>query len=88
MRKSRYSEEQIIGILKQVEAGSSVADVVREHGICAGTFYRWRSKFGGLEVNEAKRLRGLEDENRRLKQMVADLSLDNRALKDVLGKKW
>ena len=88
MRKSRYSEEQIIGILKQVEAGSKVADVTREHGISANTFYRWRSKYGGLEVNEAKRLRELEDENRRLKQMVADLSLDKAALKDALGKKW
>ncbi len=88
MRKSRFSEEQIIRILKEVESGAKVTEVTREHGICAGTFYRWRAKYGGLDVNEARRLKQLEDENRRLKRMVADLSLDKQALKDVLSKKW
>ena len=88
MRKSRFSEEQIIRILKEVESGAKVTEVTREHGICAGTFYRWRAKYGGLDVSEARRLKQLEDENRRLKRMVADLSLDKQALKDVLSKKW
>ena len=88
MRKSRYTEAQIIGILKQAEAGAKVADLAREHGVSTATIYSWRAKFGGLEVNEAKRLREVEDENRRLKQMVADLSLDNQALKSALTKKW
>ncbi len=88
MKKSRFSEEQIIRILKEVETGAKVTEVTREHGICAGTFYRWRAKYGGLDVNEARRLKQLEDENRRLKRMVADLSLDKQALKDVLSKKW
>ena len=88
MRKSRYTEAQIIGILKQAEAGTKVADLAREHGVSTTTIYSWRAKYGGLEVNEAKRLRELEDENRRLKQMVADLSLDNHALKSVVAKKW
>ena len=87
MRKSRYTEAQIIGILKQAEAGAKVADLAREHGVSTATIYSWRAKFGGLEVNEAKRLREVEDENRRLKQMVADLSLDNQALKSALTKK-
>ena len=88
MRKSRFTEQQIIGFIKEVEAGRAVRDLAREQGISEQTFYRWRAKFGGLEVNEAKRLRELEQENSRLKRMVADLSLDNQALKDVLGKKW
>lgn len=88
MRKSRFTEAQIIGILKQAEGGAKVQDLAREHGISTATIYAWRSKFGGLEVNEAKRLKELEDENRRLKQMVADLSLDKEALKSALGKKW
>ncbi len=88
MRKSRFSEEQIIRILKEVESGTKVTEVTREHGICAGTFYRWRAKYGGLDVSEARRLKQLEDEDRRLKRMVADLSLDKQALKDVLSKKW
>jgi len=88
MRKTRHSEEQIIGILKEAAAGVKVADLIRKHGISEQTFYRWKSKYGGMEVNEAKRLRVLEDENRRLKQMVADLSLDNQALKSALGKEW
>jgi putative transposase len=88
MRKSKFSDEQIIAILKQAEAGATVADVCRQHGISSFTFYRWRSKFGGLEVNEARRLKQLEDENRELKQMVADVGLENRALKAALSKKW
>jgi len=86
--KRRFTEEQIIGILKQAEAGRMVKDVIREHGISQDTFYRWRRKYGGLEVSEAKRLRELEDENKRLKRLVADLTLDNQALKDVASRKW
>ena len=88
MRKSRFTEAQIIGILKQAEGGARVADLAREHGVSSATIYGWRSKFGGMEVSDAKRLKELEEQNRELKQMVADLSLDNRALKSVLGKKW
>ncbi len=86
MKKSRYTEEQIIGILKQHEAGVKTADLCREHGIRAATFYGWKSKYGGLEVSEAQRLKQMEDENRRLKQLVADLSLDREALKAVIRK--
>ncbi len=88
MRKSKFTEAQIIGILKQAEGGAKVGDLAREHGVSAGTIYNWRAKFGGLDVNEAKRLKELEDENRRLKQMVAELSLDKVALKSALGNKW
>ena len=88
MKRTRYSEEQIIKILKEAEAGRTVKEIVREYGIAEGTFYRWKAKYGGMEVNEAKRLRELEAENRKLKQLVADLSLDNRALKDLLSRKW
>jgi putative transposase len=88
MRKSRYSEEQIIGILKRVERGQPLADVCRETGISDATYYRWKAQYGGLEVNQLRRLRQLEDENRQLKQVVADLTLDNRALKDVVAKNW
>jgi putative transposase len=88
MRKSRYSEEQIIGILKRVERGQPLADVCREAGISDATYYRWKAQYGGLEVNQLRRLRQLEDENRQLKQVVADLTLDNRALKDVVAKNW
>jgi putative transposase len=86
--KSRFSEEQIIGILKQQESGIPTAQVCREHGISPATFYKWKAKFGGMNVGEAQRLRQLEDENAKLKRLVADLSLDNVALKDVLSKKW
>lgn len=88
MRKSRYSEEQIIGILKRVEQGQAVAEVCREAGISDGTYYRWKAQYGGLEVSQLRRLRQLEEENRKLKQLVADLSLDNRALKDITAKNW
>jgi putative transposase len=88
MRRSRFSEEQIIGVLKEALAGVKVSDLVRKHGISEHTFYRWKAKYGGMEVSEAKRLRQLEDENRRLKSVVADLTLDNQALKAVLGKRW
>jgi len=84
--KKRFTEEQIIRILKEHESGKKAADIIREHRISEQTFYRWKSKFGGMDVNEAKRLKQLEEENRRLKEMVADLSLDNRILKDVISK--
>lgn len=88
MKRKRFTEEQIIGMLKEVDAGLPVKELVRKHGISEQTYYRWKSKFGGMEVNEAKRLRGLEDENRRLKHLVADLTLDNQALKAVVAKKF
>lgn len=87
MRK-RHSEEQIIGVLKESEAGAKTSELCRRHGISEGTFYKWKAKFGGLDVSEAKRLRALEDENRRLKQLVADQALDNVILKDLLKKKF
>ena len=86
MKKSRYTEEQIIAILKQHEAGVKTADLCREHGISDATFYNWKAKYGGLDVSEAQRLRLMEDENRRLKALVADLSLDREALKAVIRK--
>lgn len=86
MRKSRFSEAQIIEILKQADAGMKVVDLCRRHGISDATFYKWRSKFGGLGVSEAVRLRQLEEENRRLKRLVADQALDIQVLKEVLGK--
>lgn len=88
MRKSRFSEEQIIRVLDQVQAGEKVKDVCREHGISEGTYYRWKAKFGGLDISEARRLRELEQENRRLKAAVAELTLDKQALKDALSRKW
>ena len=87
MRKSKYSEHQIIAILKAVESGRTVRDVCREHEISDATYYQWKSKYGGMQASDIKRLRELEDENRRLKQMSADLLLENRALKDVIAKK-
>lgn len=88
MKQTRFDEGQIIGILKQQEAGVTVAGICREHAISEGTFYRWKSKFGGMEVHEATRLRQLEHENARLKKLLAESMLDNAALKDVLSKKW
>ena len=86
--KRRFTEEQIIGILKQQESGVRTADVCREHNISSNTFYTWKSKYGGMNVSEAQRLRQLEAENAKLKRIVADLTLDNVALKDVLSKNW
>lgn len=88
MKRSRYTEEQIIGILKEQEAGVSVVELCRKHGMSDATFYSWKSKYAGLEVSEAKRLRALEAENAKLKRLLADAMLDNAALKDLLGKKW
>ena len=88
MKRKRYTEEQIIRILKEAESGVSVQELTRKHGIAEGTFYRWKSKYGGMEINEAKRLRQLEDENRRLKRIVADQQLDIQMLKDVNSKNW
>lgn len=87
MKKSKFTEHQIIQIIKAVEAGRTVKDVCREHGISEATYYNWKSKYGGMEASDMRRLKDLEDENRRLKQMYADLSLENRALKDVIEKK-
>jgi putative transposase len=88
MRKSRHTEERIIKALNEVEAGAKLQDVTRKLGITEATFYRWKSKYGGLEVSDVKRLKGLEDENRKLKTLVADLTLDKQALEHLLGKKW
>jgi len=86
--KKRFSEEQIIGILREQEAGFSVKEVIRKHGIAEQTFYRWKSKYGGMEVSDARRLRELESENNKLKRLLADAMLDNAALKDVVSRKW
>lgn len=88
MKRSRFTEEQIIGILREQEAGVATAEVCRRHGVSSATFYKWKAKFGGMDVSEARRLKSLEDENAKLKRMLADAMLDNVALKDLLGKKW
>lgn len=88
MKRSRFSEEQIIGILKEQEAGAATAEVCRRHGISSATFYKWKAKYGGLEVSEARRLKALEDENTRLKKLLAESMLNEAALRDLLGKKW
>lgn len=86
--KKRFNEAQIIGVLQEQEAGAKVADLCRRHGISEATFYSWKSKYGGMSVSEAKRLRALEEENRRLKKLVADLTLDKDILQETLSKKW
>lgn len=88
MKRSRFSEEQVIGILKEQESGSATADVCRRHGVSSTTFYKWKAKYGGLDVSDARRLRTLEDENARLKRLLADAMHDNAILRDVAGKRW
>lgn len=86
--KTRFNEVQIIGIIKEQENGHLVTDICRRHGIAQATFYKWKSKYGGIEVSEAQRLKSLEEENRRLKKLLAEAELDKAILKDVLSKKW
>ena len=88
MRKSRYTEEQIIGILKEHQAGLSAAELCRKHGISDATFYKWRSRFGGMEVSDARKLKGLEEENRKLKRLLAESMMDNATLKEMLTKNF
>jgi putative transposase len=88
MRKSRFSDEQIVAILQEAERTGKSGEVIRRHGISRETFYRWRKKYGGMQVSETKRLRALEEENRQLKRVVADQALNIQVLKDVLGKEW
>jgi len=88
MRQSRFKEEQIIGILREQEAGAKTADLCRKHGISNATFFKWKSKYGGLDVSEARRLKVLEDENRKLKKLLAETMLDIAMLKELNSKKW
>jgi putative transposase len=88
MKRTRFTEEQIIGILKEAEAGAKTADLARRHGVSEATIYNWKAKYGGLEVSEAKRLRSLKEGDAKLKRLLADTVLDNAALKDLLSKKW
>lgn len=88
MKRSRYSEEKIIEILRENEAGMTVADLCRKHGMSSATFYGWKAKFGGMDVSDAKRLKLLEEENAKLKRLLAEAMLDNTALKDLMSRKW
>ena len=88
MKRSRFTEEQIIGILREQEAGLKVAEVCRQHGVSQPTFYAWKAKFGGMSISEAKQLRRLEEENSRLKKLLAEAMLDNAVLKDITSRKW
>ena len=88
MKRSRFTEEQVIGILKEQEAGAKTADVCRKHGISEATFYKYKAKYGGMEVSDARKLKALEDENTKLKKLRAEAMLDNAVLKDVASKKW
>lgn len=88
MKRSRFTEEQIIGMLKEQEAGMATADVCRKHGVSTATFYKYKARFGGLEVSDARRLKALEDENAKLKKLLAETMLDNAILKDVASRKW
>lgn len=88
MKRSKFTDEQIIGILREQEAGAKTAELCRRHGISSATFYAWKAKFGGMDVSDAKRLKALEDENARLKRLLAESLLDQAALKDLLSRKW
>ncbi len=88
MKRKRFTEEQIIGVLREQEAGAKTGDLARKHGISEATLYSWKAKFGGMDVSDARRLKALEDENGKLKRLLADTMLDNTALKDLLSKKW
>ncbi len=88
MKASRFTEEQIIGILREQEAGTTTVDVCRKHGISSATFYKWKAKYGGLDVSDARRLKALEDENARLKKLLAEAELDKAMLKEIAAKKW